>query len=110
LGNAWLYKNELVQGQKVVKRQSHKNFLEFKVNFVVVHAVVKKHEFVLFMKLLQVYVQPRIKILYQEKRQLRRHLLLTRLHKSVVKEDIDVAFEGKDFEEILRNFEILLER
>lgn len=110
LGNARLYKNKLVQGQKVVKRQSHKNFLEFKVNFVVVHAVIKKHEFVLFMKLLQVHVQPRIKILYQEKRQLRRHLLLTRLHKSVVKEDIDVAFEGKDFEEILRNFEILLER
>jgi hypothetical protein len=110
LGNAWPYKNELVKGQKVVKRQSHKNFLEFKVNFVVVHAVVKKHEFVLFMKLLQVYVQPRIKIFYQEKRQLRCHLLLTRLHKSVVKEDVDVAFERKDFEKILRNFEILLER
>ena len=101
MGNTGLDKNKFIQSQKVINRQSEENVFKLVINLLIVNAVVKEHEFVLFVKLLQVNIEPWVKIFYEKESKLGRHGFLFGLHKSVIEKGINVALEREDFEDVL---------
>lgn len=68
---------------------------------VIVNAVIKEDEFILFMKLLQVNIEPWVEIFYEKEGELRRHGFLFRLHKGIIEKGIDMALEREDFKDVL---------